>query len=300
MAISPYTARMIANAQRRSRLANKAIENKGKPAPNSSDIVQTTDFIFAPIQPLNRIGDSGQLLLAKRKDDPTQRYLVKHAHTDCACNEFIYTKLAQAMGYRMPDAVLFQLSPGEKRTYFETEYIIGERFLHLVNESPSFADIREQARNWRDYFGLYALCAMTGEGDGLETPIADDQLLYRIDTTSAFPIIEYQLDCLGVNEEIMGVCVHEMAQKWLFAQSFENTVNTSCCDFHLSICLEMDNGCLNDFLEPFARIQEIRSDYVDDFLNTLCCIYPDCIADYFKRYIAALQKQSGEYLRTKR
>ena len=87
------------------RMESKEQENQGKPPITSPDVVQTADFVFSQIP--HQEGDSGRLLLAKRKVDRNDRYLVKHAYTDCACNEFIYTKLAQAMGYCMPDAVLF-------------------------------------------------------------------------------------------------------------------------------------------------------------------------------------------------
>ena len=80
------------------RMESKAEENRKKPPISSSDVVETDDFVFAPFNPLNRIGDSGPLLLAKRKADRKDRYVVKHTSTDCACNEYIYAKLAQAMG----------------------------------------------------------------------------------------------------------------------------------------------------------------------------------------------------------
>ena len=88
------------------RMESKEKENQGKPPITSPDVVQTADFVFSRIP--HQEGDSGRLLLAKQKADRNKRYLVKHAYTDCACNEFIYTKLAQVMGYSMPDAVLFQ------------------------------------------------------------------------------------------------------------------------------------------------------------------------------------------------
>lgn len=113
------------------RMESKEKENQGKPPITSPDVVQTADFVFSRIP--HQEGDSGRLLLAKQKADRNKRYLVKHAYTDCACNEFIYTKLAQVMGYSMPDAVLFQLSPGETRPYFKTEYIIGERYLNVTD-----------------------------------------------------------------------------------------------------------------------------------------------------------------------
>ncbi|MDO4314904.1 MAG: hypothetical protein Q4C45_03940, partial [Oscillospiraceae bacterium] len=102
------------------RIAAKEKENQSKPPITAPDMVQTADFVFSPLPYCGN--DSGQLLLAKRKTNRREQYLVKHAYSDCAANEFVYTKLAQAMGYRMPDAVLFQLSHGEKRPYFKTEY----------------------------------------------------------------------------------------------------------------------------------------------------------------------------------
>jgi len=119
------------------RMDNKAIENSGKPKLVSPDVVYTGDFVFAPIKTLNRIGDSGSLLLAKRKSSRSEQYLIKHAYCDCAFNEFAYSKLVQAMGYKMPDMVLFAISPGEKRDYFKTEYIIGAKYLNITDHAPS-------------------------------------------------------------------------------------------------------------------------------------------------------------------
>lgn len=130
----------------RLRMESKAEENRKKPPLSSPDVVETRDFVFVPFDPLNRVGDSGTLLLAKRKANRKEQYVVKHAFTDCACNEFVYTKLAQAMGYCMPDAILLQLSPQEKRPYFKTEYIIGERYLNVLDPAPSYERIRECAK----------------------------------------------------------------------------------------------------------------------------------------------------------
>ena len=115
--------RMISRANsmmRTLRMKDKALENSKKPPLCSPAVRCTGDFVFSKICPQDCIGDSGQLLLAKEK---THRYLVKHEYTDSAANEFVYTKLARAMGFKMPNAVLFRLSDGEKRRYFKTEYI---------------------------------------------------------------------------------------------------------------------------------------------------------------------------------
>lgn len=282
----------------RLRMESKQRENQGKPAITSSDVVQTADFVFS--QALERVGDSGKLLLAKRKTDRKEQYLVKHAYTDCACNEFVYTKLAKAMEYCMPDAVLFQLSPGEKRPYFETEYIIGERYLNVLDPSPSYEKVRNCAKNWKQFFAFNGLYGMTGEGDGVEIVLADDDYIYRVDTTDAFPLSNHQLDTAGIDIEIGGHNLYAETKKLLLEADFSNVLDAFRCDWLLTRCDNLDIESRSYFLEPFARIQDIRRDYIDDFLNTLCYFYPDFIGDYFKLYISALQSQCGEYLKAKR
>ena len=280
------------------RKESKEQENQGKPPITSPDVVQTADFVFSQIP--HQEGDSGRLLLAKRKVDRNDRYLVKHAYTDCACNEFIYTKLAQAMGYCMPDAVLFQLSPGEKRPYFKTEYIIGERYLHVTDSMPTYEKVREQAKNWEHYFSFYGLYSLTGEGDGVEILLADDDRIYRVDTADAFPISNFQLDMAGIHQSIRGLNPQQAIKQQLLSSDMSQVLDPSWCNINLASCLKICSDSLPYFLDPFARIQDIRSDYIDDFLNTLCYFYPDFIGDYFKRYISALQKQCAEYWKEKR
>ena len=77
----------------RLRMESKERENQSKPPISSPDAVQTADFVFSQFNPLGRIGDSGPLLLAKRKTNRKEQYVIKHACTDCACNEFVNENL---------------------------------------------------------------------------------------------------------------------------------------------------------------------------------------------------------------
>ena len=280
------------------RMESKARENRGKPPLTSPDVVQTGDFVFS--QSLGHDGDSGKLLLARRKADRKDRYLVKHAYTDCACNEFVYTKLALAMGYSMPEAVLFQLSPDEKRSCFKSEYIIGQRYLNVIDPSPSYEKVRSCAKNWTQFFAFYGLYGITGEADGVELLLADDGLIYRVDTTDAFPLSNYQLDTAGIDREFNGINPHAEFKKLLLETDLSHVLNVSGCDRLLARCEEIDRECRPYFLEPFFRIQEVRGDEIDGFLNTLCYFYPDFIGDFFKRCLSALQEQCGAYLKAKR
>lgn len=298
MDMSSLNFEKIRIGQMRDRIANKKEENRNKPKLHSDDVLMTTDFNYAEF---SDEGDSGQLFLASCKQNPSQRYIVKHQFTDCACNEFVYAKLLQAMDYHVPETKLFQLSSNEKRDIFLTEYVVGSRFLNVVDPFPSYQTIREKAANWTEYFSLYGFYALTGECDGMETPLADDGYIYRIDTTDAFPISNYQLDYAGIARVVNGASMKELIKKDLLERSLNSVLPITTCDFCWDACKEKDAVAFKKpFLAPFLDIQGISEGYIDDFLNTLCYFYPDFIGDYFKRYITALQKQCAEYVKEKR
>lgn len=279
------------------RLESKRQENQGKPPIASPDVVQTADFVFSLLPYCGN--DSGQLLLAKRKTSRKEQYLVKHTYSDCAANEFVYTKLTQAMGYRMPDSVLFQLSPGEKRSYFKTEYIIGERYLNFTQRVYSAAQARECAENWSQFFSFQALYSITDEGDKLEVYLADDSQIYRVDTTDAFPLHNMHYDNVGA------LMVHHFQQQKNMASPLANisllpVFRAEQCDRELKEIEQLYPEGRAHYLEPFAKIQEVSSEYIDDFLNVLCYIYPDCVGDFFKQYLKALKQQCYEYWKKNR
>lgn len=204
------------------------------------------------------------------------------------------------MGYHIPKARLFQLSKDEKRKYFKTEYIIGNQYMELVIEFPTYAEIREKAENWCEYFSFTGMYAMFSESDSFETPLAKDGLIYRIDTTDAFPIGTLQLDCAGVNLMLEGKNFNDLCKEDLLHRDLSQVLSRSWCDIYLDTSLKKDKSSAAYFLEPFSRIQEIRNDYIDAFLDTLCYFYPDFIGDFFKRYLRALQQQCYEYWKEKR
>lgn len=247
---------------------------------------------------MERSGDSGQLLLAKRKTDHSERYLVKHEFTDCAANEFVYTKLAQAMGYHMPEVKLFRLSQDEKRACFKTEYIIGAQYLNVIEACPKFETVQATAQNWQEYFGFLAMYSMFLEDDGMEVLLADDGFIYRVDTTDAFTCSNYFLDNAGIDRIIQGVNLNAAIKDMLLSQNFQRLWSNSSFDSALQRCVDLYGIQYRDsFLKPFSQILEISDSCVNEFLNTLCYFYPDYIGDYYKLFIRALQQAATEYMR---
>lgn len=283
---------------RNARLAYKRKENRGKPPLDSSDVVRTEDFVFRPYT--DRTGDSGKLLLAQSRAVKDEVYLVKHELVDCACNEFVYTKLAQAMGYTMPDAVLFSLSPGKDFRLFDTEYVIGERFLNVIDPHPKFDTIRQKASNWVQYFSFWGLFCITGESDSMQLLLADDSKIYRIDTTSAFPVSDLMLNMAGVDMEFGGQNPNEAVKQSFAEMDLSNTLDVTACDRVLKTVSGLDQQAEHCFFEPFQRIQDVNDSLIDDILNTLCYFYPDYVGEFFRRYFKELKVQCRSYLKVKR
>lgn len=264
MKISKYMISRLNNMQKNDRLAYKAKQNAQKPSLVSDDVLETSEFTFAKFM-TERKGDSGQLLVAKRKTNRNEKYIVKHEFTDCAANEFVYTKLVQRMGYHMPDVKLFKLSSGEKRPYFKTEYIIGEKFISLIDDNPSFEMIRNNAVNWEDIFGFYAMESMFSESDGIEVVLADDGLLYRIDTTSSFSISFNDLDYAGIDVEYKGSNINDEVKKSLRSRDFDAFFNTSTFEWNLQYFVERyGNICIEPYLLPFIRVRKSQTNISTD------------------------------------
>lgn len=300
MDFSPRKAAAIESMLSRKRIEDKLRENRSKPPLQSDDVRYTADFVFSRYKPHAEYGDSGPLLLAKQKKGG-QIYLVKHAFADCAVNEFVHTKLAQAMDLKMPDAVLFQLSPGEKRRYWKTEYILGTRFLELEIECPTYAQIRERACNWQDYFHFQAMYSMCMEGDSFETPLAADGFIYRVDTADSFTLSNEMLSIGGIADPTNGIIPKDAVRRYIDEYDYSANFENDSFGVKLAKLAKLHGAeCIPIYLETFERFLDIRPDYIDSFLNTLCYFYPDFIGDYFKRYIEALADKSRSFLKEMR
>lgn len=287
------------NILRELRLESQRRNNAGKPPLRSEDVLETGDFTFSPITPGNREGDSGKLLLAKRRADKTERYLVKHEYCDCAANEFVYFKLARGMGLKMPTVRLFHLSDGEKRKVSKTGYTVGIEYLDVQKESPSYELIRERAENWEDFHGFSALYTFFLEDDSFEILLASDNYIYRVDTTSSFIMGEWYLGKVGLDMEISGINIQDLVKQQLDERMksdfWEHTNLRANLERHMK---QYGEESRRGFLRPFYHIQDLSDAYVDDFLNTLCYFYPDFVGDYYRQFIHAAKKKAKEFIRS--
>ena len=265
------------------RVENKAVENSTKKALNSPDVLDVSDFIFEPFEQERGEGDSGNLLLATHKDDASRKYIVKHAFCDCAANEFVYSKIAGALGLKMPDIKLFRLSDPLDDMIFKTEYIIGIEYLNIVDQRPNAETLRK-AKNADDYYKFHTLYKLFFESDSFEVVLADDGYIYRIDTGASFLIENSAMLTAGFDKipDEYRIYARVLTNKWTW-DSIDKEMK-----FLTELCGEDKISLL---LEPLYEIQKIYKPYISKFLDTLCYFYPDCIGDYYSFFFSTLKKR---------
>jgi len=277
---------------RENRIERKITENQHKDPHNtlflSSDILNAADFTFTPFVQRRGMGDSGNLLLAVNKYDSTQRYIVKHAFCDCAANEYIYSKIAQAIGLKMPDVKLFYLENPLDNTLFDTEYIVGIEYLNIVEKHPS-AKTRETSRNPDDYYKFNTLYELFLESDRFETALADDGYIYRFDTTAAFLFNDNLI--LAMSTSFNPLDITQYAERVVPGQW-----SVSKLDAMMKRLIERNGEDKAEILlDPLYWLKLVPKSYIDRFLETLCYFYPDSVGDYYRRFLFEMQESLERY-----
>lgn len=303
------------------RLENKIYENRKKLYSNLADVLNTVDYNFSKKHGIDRVGDSGELLLAYKRENRKERYIVKHYYGDCACNEYVYSKLAYAMDIKTPSVKLFNLSQGEKRRYFNTEYIGAIELLDIKKEGVSFEPLsQEQVINWQDHLRFKTLYHLFSESDSFEVIQTTEDYIYKIDNSASF-MISAIAENVGLIESLGKTSYDDfLLELWnkdvntnvdelkrVVSQVFLNKLthlksSDSSVIFGLRFGLESVKknygiDFIRYYLEPLERIQDIPESYIDDFLNTLCYIYPDSLGNYYKEYIEICKVQASQFLK---
>lgn len=277
------------------RIQNKIRENRDKPILHSDDVLESVDFTFSKFRPDSGAGDSGDLFIAKQKGNTSVCYLVKHAFTDCACNEYMYYKVADRLGLHVPPVKLMNIAETEKRKYFRTEIAAAIEWLDITQIVGGKYEIMDnlQVANKEDFFAFQALYNILGEEDSFELVVAGNTL-YKIDNTAAFNLEDSVLINLGFDYEYTGIADTKGV---LFRQLM------TCAEFseyykHKATYDLLVKKYGEDIAAPYLRIYEQFSELdvsmFDECLNTLCYFYADMVGDFYKRF---LQLRKDECIR---
>ena len=91
----------------------------------TANILNTENYTY---EPFSHNGFSGSLYLATAKDGSLPKLLIKHENPSSACNEFMYSRLAELLRIHTPKVYLFEVAKKDKRL-FKSPYVVGIEYI---------------------------------------------------------------------------------------------------------------------------------------------------------------------------
>ncbi len=270
----------------------KEIEHQKQCSYPLQDILYTSDFTFTFF---SSKGDSGEILLATSKTDPKVQYLVKHAFYDCACNEYIYSKIGNKMGISIAPVQFFWNN--DKNPIFASDFLCGITFFDS-GKTISYQKLMEEKDeiiNWQDYFKMKGLEILFDEGDGIEI-IKQKNKIYRIDTTDSFAISHLDIANL-VYHFYLGDFTSSEAKENLLKRTFANKTRRNYWKFGMNTFLSYYSvEYLSLFLEPFFLMKKITLKEIQEWNRVVTFFYPNLIGEYFQSYFMNIKKDVEIFL----
>ena len=261
------------------------------------DVLNAEEYFFSNEIGDIEEGDSGELLIATNKDNIRKKYLVKHYHVDCACNEYVSSKLAKAVNANYPECKLFDLSECKDSEHFKTEYVVG---IEWLDELKCYAPEKDIVTNPEDYYKYMCLAALFGDFDGFEAMCSNGKL-YKIDNACGFGASLFTLANISRKKvmpairSIMAGQDEELIYEKLLGEIKEESlriVENSIASLPRQLKLELElvgkNGGTKGeeiYKQTLYDFTQIQQDYIDEILDNLTAIYPEFMREHYQKYI---------------
>ena len=239
--------------------------------------IKAEDFEFAPYFHRNGEGDSGTLLLATSKVDEKEQYIVKSETPELACNEFMYNKIASAMGLYTPEVKLLAGLDGK-------QYAAGIRYISNAQEFglPAGCVSREFTAFQMLY---YILC----EEDSIEIFIDGQGRLFKIDNAASFNLNYFSASLLlkdvthRFNSVISSVLDHAGRSQ------FKDVL-----DYFMKRDGEAAYSIGVEMLHQFASIDELQ---FDDVYVALDEMYSGAFSKFYRDFIHIRKRHCETFLK---
>jgi hypothetical protein len=218
------------------------------------------------------VGDSGRLQLATMKADPTVQYIVKNGFPELGCNEYMYHKIASALGMYTQEVRLFR----------DEQYQHAAAICYVPNAREYHHYTSTNAEHRSAYYSFEALFLILNEDDSHEYFLDDNDRLFKLDNASSFKLnLSVWLAPGGVTLRGAYETEAEKYEPWLVGFVKDHGQEAS-----------------EPFLETFRRFAALD---LDDFLDDLDLIennYSLDIAQYFYAFIEQRIKACAEFVQS--
>jgi hypothetical protein len=245
---------------------------------NTADIMNIRDYTLTEFHQSRGDGDGGRLFLATDKTDKAERWVIKTGGYETGCNEYMYFKVAKAVGLYTP----------EIRLITDNGYGQAAAVRFIPNIKP-FVEKEADENGIAEMCRFYALYCILDEEDSFELFCDVDGRVLKLDNSASFRLNYLSaglLKQMGFKNEIT-----------------QNTLNTSVASSLKSYVKSLINkfGATTEkaFVDTVSKFAEIGGDAFESACETLCANYPFAFVDYFKAFIEKRKEDCLKFLNDK-
>lgn len=258
---------------------------------NETYILNTENYTF---EPFKDNGGSGRILLATPKSADFPKLLIKSDNPSSACNEFMYSRLAELLRIFVPKAYIMDVARKDKKK-FGSPFVVGIEYLDGIR-SFTQDEMRSSPVLMKEYAEQFALSAMFAQDDLVQMAMTADGHIAGIDFTETFWFNDLSVDILNGSENILII----LAKNRLSA--FQNRglsyLSAGASVIKETFGLSEDSAVLKDYLNPMRALYALTEDDIMPLLDTLDEVYQVAVSVYFEKYLELLKMKIAAYFKS--
>ncbi len=258
----------------------------------TNNILNTDNYTY---EPFSHSGFSGSLYLATAKDGGLPKLMIKHENPSSACNEFMYSRLAELLCIHAPKVYLFEVAEKDKRL-FKSPYVVGIEYIEGLRKFT--LDEMNSKPEWqREYAECYALAVICSQDDRIQMGMTPDGHIVSYDYTECFYLPASTTRQMGFHEDMrinaMKHCLSSAKKAY-----HDILAGAGASVLQKELCTNSVEEVYPFYLEPFKKLVALTTEEIETATDPLYNIYPIEVGVYFEEYIKLLQAKMTAYLRS--
>jgi len=255
-------------------------------------ILKTKDYDFESFSHQGFGGRSKYIATSKKKDLP--KLLIKHkGEFSPCCNGFIYGRLGQAMGVRVPQTFMMDVTKSD-RHLFDSPCVVGMEYIDgLVRlEMERIRGNGKLEKELIDCFILFGL--FTRFDDNMQCAYLPDEAVYPLDFDESFGLENGLFNLILRGDTIAEYLVHRSLNN-LYGYSLNTYLNVSVKTAASELKMTVD-AVLSIAVRTLRRFCELTEEEIESVTDALTVFFPPLLAAYYEEYIKILQEKARKYI----
>lgn len=254
-------------------------------------ILNTSEYTFSKF---SDGGFSGKILLATPKNNCLPRLLIKSENPSSACNEFMYSRVAELLGILIPKAYIMTVSPKDAHL-FSSPYVVGIEFMDGMH-GFTLEEMRASELWRKEYAEQYALSAMFFQDDRVQLTMRTDGHITGFDFTETFWLNDMEISSFKLSDDDLTNILRSRLQQAVIKTATK--LRAGAATLQIELCLPQSSPPPDSYLSPMRSLLMLTDEQVEVLTDALCEVYPISVAVYYEEYIKALKIIVNGYLHT--